>query len=1556
MTAPVSALALARSASNKKKGLTKGKITISRPILQENSGQNPLNKIAVMDLQEAAMADRERRVRMQEEEESMAVPRVAGPLMGMSPEEVLKRGVSLKRKEIASVSVRASVFPGFPGSLQPEDMAVASTTSAQLSPGGEETRRRSPRPSLGDESMQFRTPSPVRAPEPTKVRSESPQNLPSAVQRPLLRTDIRPSRMAPPSPEAPPPEPTKTPLQRRPTIGLPSNPRARGLKVVDEPGSQHKTILFVNNIEYNDPLAVEAIIKGAGNMSKPDSDDEPLGTAKSVVNRPRPIPRKPAESPAQATPSPGHRRSRSGGSLMGRKSLLASTAGSPTQLPPLPSLPKSAALPSRPQPNDTKSMTFEEKVTMMFPNPQSANAIKRRSSVPDVPRIPVSYLDMESSPSEAYDRARSDRTTKTSVRTESVLEVDEIPWRPGKAGVNTTDAAGSSWLRAFGNEDDGTKSRAAAASGKRGSSPIIPTVRASAWTETTYDRSEDDATNWSATNSPDFAADFPLVPRLGVPSSMRVPVGQDLRVSQVSTMADNRSRETLPIMLDTSTVGQADLQESPLSDVEVVATTPELPTWHRRVGDECPTFSGRKKTRSRKMSPPPPLSLNTVHTKKMVAIHVEPSPLESPGQAIQQIQAQLKNLEALEQATPQSASRRLALLDDLEREMGQQEEHWEEIKHDMGRDSLSSMQTMSPTGRDSRHASVASTMNMARNSIRQSIGTDRRASRIARMQNNANPKIPEPSVRDSRSPQLTKWQKRLTEAQMDYMDAQQLFRGSNVNFMQMSKQLLSPTPPDSDNSSGDEAPILPAIARVLVARKPSKVRHNPHTLWKPAAKEPAARTSLLWAPVSRPKQPTEAVLPGLSVRPAQRKVSAPLQIESSQLWRKPYSTTNRSASGLWRPVWASAAPPAQPVVRAPSKAPSTSQKPPRPLTQRPPRRNKRVTLLPDILESPEPLPDKRGTLGIFQFPWGEKSDTASMQPMRPSMYMAMPGTMTSGGPSGGMDARSRQLEQTEYSSSFFDDYDDEEDEDANETDSDEDSDGDEFDETTLWEIASLLKTDAVPSRDSLLPPPSGSVVYDYMEETPSDEEGRSSREQSIVIGLAAPQELLLEQQRDSATIESSTLLMLEEALEPSPPPKRAAGGLPANPKASLTAQVGRAAITPAPGLSQVPQRTAEVQKTETVRKQGSVGLWYPPGQADKHPVSKGLLFVPESSRAGSRGTSEEPAAKYTSRAPRPVEQKPLDRLTSTQLWAPAGSKTSQRNWISGAGHHGTKLHRPRATATDWKAALNEAIAASYPPTKQPKRVSATPAEWNAALQEAVSLSRRPNPAPIPAPTSRHDSIQAQIEALEQERLFVERAAQEEYRRRTAFSSSSAAATMAIPADPVPVAVIDPIETLQDLQRRMSMQIRQSLVFAKPSAAAEPVRSTPVPRTTTTAPKAHVSPFLWTPTKPTTAPVVSTGLWTPAAKHATPPSGAWAEEDGEAAAQRARRRRVVQRKVRRSEIRAQIAAVERGANPFVDFGGMGLWVRGVERSVGGRGRDWLGEVCVVRRTRGVVLRY
>jgi hypothetical protein len=156
------------------------------------------------------------------------------------------------------------------------------------------------------------------------------------------------------------------------------------------------------------------------------------------------------------------------------------------------------------------------------------------------------------------------------------------------------------------------------------------------------------------------------------------------------------------------------------------------------------------------------------------------------------------------------------------------------------------------------------------------------------------------------------------------------------------------------------------------------------------------------------------------------------------------------------------------------------------------------------VESPVPLPNKRDTLGIFQFPWGETSDQPVYQPAFNPALLARPAINAK------LDARSRHLEPetSEYSSSFFDDYDEE---DVIDPESD-----DEFDETTLWEIANLLKSKDVPSKNSLLPPARGEIIGDYDENSDFEaEEGTKApvfRLPILPLGMST-----MSSRQDSAT-------------------------------------------------------------------------------------------------------------------------------------------------------------------------------------------------------------------------------------------------------------------------------------------------------------------------------------------------------------------------------------------------------------------------------------------------------
>ncbi|CAI4219876.1 unnamed protein product [Parascedosporium putredinis] len=946
--------------------------------------------------------------------------------------------------------------------------------------------------------------------------------------------------------------PEKPPVQRRVAAGLPGNPKAMAMRTLmnEAETKRVQTVMFVNNIEYNNPEAVRDILQGAADKAAARNDKR--DTTMSVLHRPRPIPRgrqgeeelgagaapraaepaPPQEQPV-ARELPSVQRSKSNSSATTRKSILRSNPGSPTQLPPLPPapMPKRPGNAIRPLPNDTKSMTFDEKMKMFFPEPSSRPGSRPGSShsngggapktvlspIPAMPALPASFMDMDGE----TEKERSDRTTKTSFQTQSVVEIADIKKMPvdmrntAKFSVDTVTTTGISqaWLPPVPSTqalpypvNEGKK---------RQSSPIIPYIPDNV-SETSDDRTQyDDATtNWGSLHSPPKAI------------KMRMAQPVEAKATYLPKKTEKKGEEIMTIMLDDSNGVREDIQagrESWSADIpfvmnpsaDLASSSNRESRWHHRVGDQCPTFSDRKeKTKSRKMVPPTPLLLGRgAAGKNMVIVRAaEPSPLESPTQAYREIQSKLKKLDDSTRDSVGSQGRKQALLDNLEQEMGQQEDYWHEMQNGI-RDSLSTVKT-SPR-------------------------------------------------RDS-------------------------FRGP---------QLWAPAPSN-------------AMRDTIV--------------------------HLLWVPVRRvPKPVYQGSVLEIAAAPrktAQRPATAqPVdKLQSTSLWHK----TKKAPLPAGR-LWGSTAP-------APKEKKTGNN---RPVTQRPTRRSRRVTMLPDILESPKPLPDNRGTLGIFQFPWGERSDTGSFNP-RPSHIGAL-----------------KQLESEEYSSSFFDDYDEElpGDMDAN---FDMDGSDEDFDETTLWEIASLLKTDKIPSKNSLLPAPlnsdlrqprrdgSDSVLGDFMEDTDSD-----SRKDSIIVGL-------------QSSIISETQQQSKKAL-----------------------------------------------------------MWIAPSWPRSAPSPAGLFSLAHK-RRDYRTTTQEPAALNVERRAR-ISHDPLPVLTSTSLWTAKTSAHASRNWLSGRSSAEAKpskpqplrrQHRPSiAYRADWEAALQEALALSYP-NKVAKRAATTEAEWAAALNEAIALS------------------------------------------------------------------------------------------------------------------------------------------------------------------------------------------------------------------------------------------
>lgn len=1115
------------------RAVTVGKLAISNPVLQEG-GSNPLDKVATMDLATAAQLEKDRRALMAMQAQPVPVGQIDSDA---TPERGLERATTTIRKDIAE--------PVEPSQLESTSATTGFATGAQLSPAGDELRRRSPRQATSDNADKQPTKLSALSVETSRTPSPPPKSAARAL--PVQSTYgasaiIRPSRQRPPSPE-PLIEPVKTPLQRRPTNGLPGNPRALSVKKRSPPeglNGRQETVMFVNNIVYDDPNFVANVMeeaKGRGPRPTPAlitttvitaTDGLPLvleapHTAASIVHRPRPIPRKNLEEgEGSFYPPAGHQRSKSAGNVVQRRQILQSNPGSPTTLPPLPPPPQPSANNARPQPNNTKSMTFDEKVNYLFPHPRGAQRPERRSSVPDVVG---SFMNDSPTLTEFDDQDAGFRDSKksmASVRTRSIFSDQDRGQQREVSLAAYQGLIDESEERSQGESPtDGTWRTNGA---KRASSPVLPIfgdIRSASITS----HDNDIATNLGSVYSPLPVQQVGLAVHQARAIEV-VRLDKPLDARAVSAVTNS---EEMTIMLDTSVareVHQGQVEDdpsSPIDDgspVEERTSTRSSGPWHRRVGDETLSFSMLSDKRNSRRGPPPiPLSLSSRPTQaKQVALAqaAEPSPLPSPEEALQMIQNQLKKYEQADRLSTQSPGR-LALLNDLEMEMGQQETRWLGMQHEFSRDSLSTLDMNSPTAGSRRTSAVAAASledSLSRNSsMRSNLSEDRRASRRTRLVSIVSTGSLALDGDDlPLGSRASLWQKKLAAAQLKYME-HELDRKRSINFLSMSYNLGSPSPPDSEETEiGIESR---RDFEALLAARNKQIMPGPKAeLWT-APQLPEDRSGLMWI---RPEKPyhvnlVEPPLPGLSVRLAQRKDISELSIDMGQLlWVKP-ATTSMHSYGLWRSSTevheaeeAQTTPESRTSKFYKSGLQSSRTVPSsRPLTQRPPRRSRRITALPDILEDPQPLPDKRDTLGIFQFPWGEKSDIPSV-PIRPS-FMAMPGTMSTGGGSNvrlAQDVRSRQLEESEYSSSFFDDYDDDDEDGKSDDSSEMGSDSDDgFDETTLFEIASLLQASRndMPSTNSIFGPsrdPVDSVLDDYgFEPEQSDEDVR----QTILLGI-----------------------------------------------------------------------------------------------------------------------------------------------------------------------------------------------------------------------------------------------------------------------------------------------------------------------------------------------------------------------------------------------------------------------------------------------------------------------
>lgn len=928
---------------------------ISDPVLDENvESVQPFARMPTIDLATAATNERERREVAAAKSRLIANRPAPQPPSLPPAQEGLRRSISLKRKEM--ITLQKEPMPTIPSSNASElsvGTANGSSTSASLSPGREEVRRRSPRNVNTFNGL---------------IGENQTQVVPA--------------------------------LQRKVTIGLPSNPRSQRITMAREARSaKEQTVMFVNDIVYDDPDMVDAIMNTAPNVyastKHPKATENPWIHPKqsppspySIIHRPRPYKRDSEQDRAiwPSESSPRHKRSKSGSSLIGRKSTLMGSIGSPTQLPPLPPPPTSASKLKRLLPNDTKSMTFDEKIELLFPAPPGASSThKRRSSVPSLPRVPsvfISDTPHVQSPTEEDERSRR-KSKRTTIASFKLPDVNQQANSPGseaqKAAENPTYRFSANTYQELA-DGIGETPPTEISIGKSAEEPpkaepesLINTRQKSTWTETTasiLSSSDDAKTYWGSLHSEIPPVDLSKARQTAKPTLIQKRGDRSRddtsRALPPPSQTENDGDEIMTVMLDSGEARRPMLSPPPenrlsfLLDAGQALPGDNTPSpksgraWHRRVGDELPTFSERKfKPRARKMPPPTPLLLNRNGRQATVVVrNTEPSPIDSPERAMEELQAQLRRFEEPNRGSVGSIIRhlpngsaveegdlledhRFQLLENLEKEMGQQENQWQQMQTNIDRDSISTI--MSPP--------APPKTDLSRESSHQSSRTPSRIlSRRARIRSSLTSRsrgedsTSTASTQSSDNSRASIWQQRLAEAQEEYLEnAPVLLRNKSLNFLSIAKshQLGSPTPPDSEESgteietdaeSESEAPE--ALQAALVV---SQKQHL--SLWEPTSASLDDGPDRLWSPhheslAIRNDSPEP---PARDVRPVQRRSEISSSIYSSALWSKPKSSESSLPVGLWG-----------------SKPLRTRSIKTRPVTQRPQRKSKRVTFLPDI--------------------------------------------------------------------------------------------------------------------------------------------------------------------------------------------------------------------------------------------------------------------------------------------------------------------------------------------------------------------------------------------------------------------------------------------------------------------------------------------------------------------------------------------------------------------------------------------------------------------------------
>ncbi|QYT00865.1 hypothetical protein H0G86_007929 [Trichoderma simmonsii] len=1070
------------------KAFNGGKVVISKPIVPAGTEPNTFDHIPTIDLATAAMMERERR-----EQRPLPFSNIDAALDGaLSTREMMDKMQTSKRKPVPqSTSPKTSR-----NLLSVEEPSVAMTSAVQLSPGMEETRRRSPRqPYQGDgpspsppmipakdeartpksaplqaattvlvppprstkrpppiKPLQSRTTKDINAlpavsrfsvstmdPMTARITSSmfSPQEQKSAKAVPLprqtlppppppvsefwvdprtaslprsnsVKNNIRPSRRAPLSPPVEKEEvkETKTPLQRRATVGLPQNPRARATRMFTNHRSKSdgQQIMFFNNEEEIANLLV---------VPAPEEDVE-SPSRKSMIHRPRPIPRKSTASASE---------------LLGISALPSQDEFTIVSTPNLPLI----------SPVGVKTLSQSSYgATSTSPGSLTRRKTVRRTSfVPDLPAVPVEYQGQQPKISEDAALDMAGTSVWTVVPNDQGFQMPSSDNKTQRAlcvskfSVDTSLTADEPRLSYNSRLSVNTQSSYEETIGRNSSVVFATDFKVTAVSTMVNSLSERPLKHESVDSEFSMMLRNAPVPPKTAPIENRV------------TEEDDRMVEA-PFVLDMSKYESSTTYES-----EYQSTAQQIVSWHHRVGEELPSFSSQlKDRRSRKLLVPKPLALYRP-ANVTVVIEAEPSPVEPDQEALDRIHEQLKKFDTEngDSRATISEQQRMTILANLESEMGAQESQWQMLKVDLGPSSPSTI--VSSPGINSLRSSVdISKFEMIPITKLNASAGDL----IVALKEEANHRL------SKSSDQLLK--EETLETGDDKFNRRSLSASGRMSLISVTNRLSqigSPTPPDTDESGED-------------SDNDSMVEGNGSTKDLSTALMPRSQVSAVTSFLA-----LDEVL-NSSTEDVHSKLDVPVEFEDVSLIT-PKAQTPKAQTPKAQPLAALPQPeepktesvkPAEPESIRFSLA-DLEQPAPRPksVTRRPPRQSKRISALPDIVENPEPLAGKTGSLGIFQFAWGEKSDSARVPPR----MTGLSGTMSSGrgriNPPQSMLLGSVQEAQMNYppapAQSFLDD-----DEIDNGLDNYEDEDYDDgFDENTLWEIASLLESDLDGSRDDL---------------------------------------------------------------------------------------------------------------------------------------------------------------------------------------------------------------------------------------------------------------------------------------------------------------------------------------------------------------------------------------------------------------------------------------------------------------------------------------------------------